>query len=350
MIDLFLGAALVVVPFFIKSAPKTSANLSQEFFLGLISFAGVSMFGTGRIHRNITIMAALVCFIAFKAANPFGLFQYHQLVMSAAGVAFIAFIHRSRKEIRIDIIGKCLGVVCLLESAWIISQYFQFNPGDFLFDSYAVENRFGGAFGSLGNPNHSAALVACTFPFLASQLWPIPLVALIVSGSTMPAICALVGMSALIAYQFKTYAHLYFAGALLFVAAMVVWFSEIPADSLLSSSHRVEAWKAIISDVGFQISGKGFGYIPEVFSRKMIQGMRFYQAHNEWIELYVIGGVLSVAIAIYLTLPIFKDRGNPAINACLISLLVNTLGNFTFHISPLFMVFGTCYALQLGED
>lgn len=353
MINYFLGAALIAAPFFIKAAPKTTVNLSQEYFLLIVSFLGLFLFGVGMTHRNLKILAIALAALAFTAANPFNPFHYYQLSMSIAGAVFIAMVYGKRKEIKIDIIGKCLALVCMIESAWIIAQYFQFNPHEELLGYLGYKSRaISGAtiFGSLGNINHSAALVACTLPFLMPSLWGLPIVALIISGSALPAICSCVGVLVLGSYLSKCYMPVYIAAVALLVSAIALFMGLIPHDSYFSDSHRVLAWKMALTDVGAQLWGKGFGYVSEVFSPKVLPGLRFFQLHSEWLELYVIGGVACVVVGIYLIIPIFKNKGNASVNACLISLLVNSLGNFTFHIAPLFMIFGTCYALQLDKE
>lgn len=354
MINIFLGAALVAAPFFIKAGVRTTTVLSQEWFFALVTFLGLMLFGAKANHR-IKVLGVMVFLIAFTAINPFGLFQYFQLMMSCAGVAFIALVYANRKSLNLDFLAKCFGLICLIESGWIILQYFNFDLHSewiqFLSPSYkAIKLNGGELYGSLGNINHSGALIACTLPFLRPRYWIIPSIALYLGNSTMPVICAMVAVISLYSYRKEFYLPIINAGIVLLIAAIGLFNGLIHSASFFHDNGRVQVWKLMFQDVGYQFWGKGFGYISELFSRNVINEQRFYQAHNEWLELYVISGLLGVGVGIYLILPVFKNKGNSAINACLISLLVNSLGNFTFHLAPLFMIFGTCYALQLDKE
>jgi hypothetical protein len=354
MINIFLGAALVAAPFFIKDGIQTTTVASQELFLLLAATLGVFCFGIGK-HVNIAIMGIGLFCVAFITNNPFGAYQYYQLIMCIPGLMFVALVYSQQEKSNIKFIGKCLGLVCLIESVWVFAQYAGFNPHAewlrFLDGTVQVINFSNRpASGSLGNINHSAALIAVTIPFLRPIFWVVPLVALFVSDSALPVICALVAIVSFYSYKSKKYLMLIGLASIIFTSGMALIFGLIPKASYFTDSGRVMAWKQLFKDVGFQVYGKGLGYIPETFSKKLINGERFLQAHNEWIELYAIGGLLGVGVGVYLILPVFKNKGNAEINACLIALLVNSLGNFTFHIAPLFMIFGTCYALQLEKD
>lgn len=351
MINYFLGVALVAAPFFIKLGTQTTTVMSQEYFLLIISFVGVMLFGT-KANNRIKLITGMIFAFAFTAINPFGIYQLYQLGLCMAGAALIAMVHGNKDNINVAVTGKCLGIVCLVESAWIILQYFGISlhaewielvsPGAKVVSFSQMQ-----IFGSLGNINHSGALVACTIPFVHPFLWPIAISSLLIGKSTMPVVCAFVSMASFYSYRFKNYLILILSMTAVFmagVAALTIKFVNTP---FMSTTGRILAWEKLFKDIGFQLYGKGLGFVPSVFSQSLIQGKKFYQMHNEWIELYAIGGVVGVVVGLYLIIPVFKDKGNPAINACLISLLVNSLGNFTFHIAPLFMIFGTCYALQL---
>lgn len=354
MINYFLGIVLLTVPFFIKAAPATTPLDSQEFLFAVFTAIGLCLFGARKSHANIKIMAVALFFFAFLATNPFGHFQRYQLGMSVAGLAFTLLVYGNRKEINPRFLGRIMGAVCLLESCWVFVNRLGADPyHTWLTLNYpgkiAILEGIIPITGSLGNIGHSGALIACTMPFLGPYFWPFPIVALFIGGSSLPVICAVIGALTLMSYLNRNFWPL-IAGALALFWSGVALLCGLLDGSYFSDSGRIRAWKLLISDLGFQLWGKGLGWVPEVFSRHRFGSERFYQAHNEWLELYAIGGLLSVVVALYLLTPVFKNKGNPAVNACLISLLVNSLGNFTFHIAPLFMVFGTCYALQLSGE
>ncbi len=354
MINYFIGVALAVAPFFVKTGAWTTTAQSQEFFLGMVSIFGVLAFGIKKAHKNILIMSVFLVLFAFTTHNPFGIFQYCQLVMSFCGVAFVALVYSHKDGINQVFIFKILGAVCLIESLWMISQELGVNLHteivSLIDSSYRVvplnEHQMAG---SLGNKNHSGALIASTIPFLSPWLWVIPVGVLIMSNSALPVVCLIVSITSFYAYKTRKFAALR-VGVIALVTVAVATLLGVFHGTYFSDSNRVTAWTELYNTLGFQLWGKGLGWVPEIFSKKIIAGEKFYQLHNEWIELYAIGGLLSVGVGLYLILPIFKNRDNPKVSACLISLLVNSLGNFTFHIAPLFMVFAYCYAIQLGKE
>jgi hypothetical protein len=356
VINLFLGAALVAAPFFFKLAPHTAHTLSQEYFFILVTMLGALFFGIKETHRNFKIIAISLFVLAFMTVNPYGLYQYYQLCLCITGAVFMATIYSYQSEINYKFIGSCLGIVCILESVFLLFQYNGIDPHTEWFNligfNYKVitpTSRF--VSGSLGNINHSAALIACTLPFLRPRFWLLPITVLLIVNSTMPVITALIAIFCLYSYKSKNYLFIITGFVALMLGAASLLLGLIPKASYFSDSHRIMAWKELWRLLGFQVTGQGFGYIPEIFSKILFPKVgRFYQIHNEWIELYAIGGLLAVGVGIYLIVPVFKNKGNAEINACLIALLVNSLGNFTFHIAPLFMIFGTCYALQLTKD
>jgi hypothetical protein len=352
MINYFFGAALAAAPFFIKVSTRTSASLSQDFFLAISTALLVLLFGIGHTHRNIKIMGVSIFLIAFVSKDPFGLFSYYQLCMSFVGVLFLAFVYGNKEVINHKLISNILGAVCVIESLWVISQSLGANPhsywfqltGDFSKD--LIYSKI--PFGSLGNPNHSGALIACLLPFTRWYAYPLAFIALCLGDSAMPVICSVVSLITFYSYSKKNYAPLV-ASILVLITSAVLLTTGFFNGTFLSDSHRIQAWNKFIEVFGFSFLGKGFGWVPANFSKFSLLGGKFYQLHNEWLEAYAIGGLLGVAVGLYLILPVMKNRGNPAANACLIALLINSLGNFTFHLAPLFMVFAYCYALQLED-
>lgn len=356
MINSFLGVALVAAPFFFKVAPHTAHTLSQEYFFILVTMLGVLFFGIKKTHRSFKIMGLSLLAIAFMTSDPYGLFQYYQLALCITGAVFMALIYSNQKHINCKLIKNCLGAVCALESIFLLFQYngidlhkewFSLIGYDFNISQTGV--RF--ISGSLGNINHSAALVAVTLPFLRLKFWPLPIIVLLLVNSTMPVITALIAILCLCSYKSRNYLFIIGGAIALFTAASALLLGLIPSGSYFSDSNRIMAWRELWKILGLQFTGKGLGYIPSTFAATNFPNVgRFYQMHNEWVELYAIAGLLGVGVGIYLIMPVFKNKGNAEINACLIALLVNSLGNFTFHIAPLFMIFGTCYALQLSKD
>jgi hypothetical protein len=348
VINHFLGAALVVAPFFLKSAPITAPRISQEFFFVLVAFLMAVLFGIKKTDLRMKIAMGSVVVMAFISPKPFSFYHFYQMSMLLAGCLFLAVLFSNRDRIDFAVVSKYLATTCLLQCGYMILQHFDFDIYAELSGMKSEIRKDIRVFGSLGNPNHSGALVACLMPFLPWFLIPVAVVALILAKSAMPAICALVAMSVFILIKTGRARFIpWIFVSLTVLAAFLV--GGVFEKTFLSDTHRIEVWAKALGEIGVAFIGKGIAWVPVEFSKHLIHGQKFYQLHNEWLELYSMGGLLFSVVAIYLIYPSVKNISVPQTSAALMALLVNSLGNFTFHIVPLFMVFAVCFAVQLSE-
>lgn len=340
--------ALCAAPFvLILQRTIGAASLSQLYFFLLTTALFVI---TSGIKRDATLTIAGVFLVLLGVTAPLKMESFHlaQLACCFVGILFVGAAMKLATE---GVVSAALAFVCLAESAFILLEVTGLDLFEVQAELFGIHvHSVSRATGSLGNPNHSGALVAATLPFISPILWPISFLAILATKSTMPAVSAIAAIGAFHAYKNKKFKILLSTLCSIFIAGLTVLFFA-PKDSIFSDTGRIETWKAALNYVGLQVWGKGLGFVPREFSQYFVseRGV-FYQLHNEWLELYVIGGIVGLALGVYMIIPAFKDKNMPAVNACLVSLLVNSLGNFTFHIAPLFMTFGVCYALQLKES
>lgn len=342
-----IGVGIALAPFFIYLGKVAEPGLYQALFFQCFSIVLICL-GAEKNKRVIT--AAIVCAV-FCIINPepFGLFSIYQVPMVFLGLGYISAIKLDYKRA----IFAALAFICIFECFWVLSEWAGFYPyerfmglfGHELIDRYSVRPLIG----SLNNKNHSGALIAATVYFAPAIFWPIAGACLLLLGSTMPIVSALAGCLAYYAYASKKWLVLKLSAIGLAVSAIGLFVFET-SSGLLSSTGRIAAWSNFLETVGFSWLGNGFGFVATKWGANyQAKHGRFYQLHNEWLEVYAIAGIVGVVFMLWFIAPLFKDKKTPAVNAALIALLVNSLGNFTFHIAPLFMVFGACFALQLKE-
>lgn len=202
--------------------------------------------------------------------------------------------------------------------------------------------------GSLNHINHSLALIVATIPFLKKRFWVIPIFTVLFFYTTLPLVMIFLGGLFYLSHYKKDRRYLYGAiGAALLLAIIAPFLSDS-----ISTNGRLDAWKAFLDWYGFNPFGAGYGIIqkefPEIFTS--ISGEKFHKLHNDFLEAYAIGGLVWVAGAIYMILPIFKRDVPIAASTCCFLLLINSLGNFTFQISPLLITFLACYNLLIKGD
>lgn len=356
---LFLGVALVAAPFFIMDAPKTDVSFSQNVLLQLLSLIGVVLYGINTKNPRIRLLSVLAAFSVFMSQDPFGPYHLYQMTMVLAGIMFLATLTSNLTKRDLSHISKLLALTCIVSSIWVYLECFGIRPYRLILGGdYLTHFSSGGKWvlgssvnvgGSLGNPNHSGAAIAALIPFLPFYLWPLPIVAIILTKSTMAMIALLASVGSFLYYKYKNPIPLALIGMAIFAGAASLLIGIIPAYSFLGDTGRMMAWKEAVSKIGFTIFGNGLGFVPSSLKITFSSGEIFYQLHNEWLETYAISGIVGVLFMAWFIFPVIKDNRMPAINACLIALLVNSLGNFTFHIAPLFIIFSVCFAIQLKE-
>jgi hypothetical protein len=345
-----MGAALVAAPFFIKSAPIVASPASWMFYLKALAICSLALFGADFSFRT-KVLGLLIFGAAFTATNP-----YHEVVWHQMDYAFCALVlFASFRGISETVLNATLAVVCLISCAWLwlqkmgidlhfewLSLWIEIKREVLKPYSYKIN-------GSLGHINHSLALIVATIPFLQKKFWIIPITTVLYFHTTLPLVCLFLGGIFYLSLVKKDRRYLYACLALVFILACSSFF----IDDSIGSNGRIAAWKSFIGWHGFNIFGEGYGVIQKEFSLvyKSPAGEVFHKLHNELLELYAIGGFLWLGGFFYMIKPIFKkDIPIPATTCCFI-LLINSLGNFTFQVSPLLITFIACYNLLIkGEQ
>lgn len=343
-----MGGGLVLAPLFIISAPRINPVLCQALFLQIFTLVLIAMFGVTQT-RKTSAMLLFAAFIALVPENPFSSYPAYQLAMVFTGILFIMAIPTNYRIISIS-----LASVCLMQSVWVGLEHLGIDSHREILNALGANispaAQIKPISGSLGNHNPSSALIAMTMPFIPMLLWPVAFAAILYMGSTMGILSAVVAMVVYLEYSGRIKRVLVKLYALLTALAAIVasgWLSDY---GYLGSTGRLPMWKEFIHWMGFSLKGGGLGFVATKWTQHYdYNGLKFYQLHNEWLEAYSIGGIIGVAFMIWLALPCFKNK-HPAISACLLAGLFNSLGNFTFHMAPLFIVFGACYSLQIKES
>ena len=341
---------LVVAPFFIKSAPVMSPMGSWSFYLKIVAIVAACIYGIKPTFKLI-ISAIVISMVAFTAKSPFTENSWYQIDYFL--FALLLFGALSSHKLDEKTIYKSLSIVCLLSTIWLWLNYFGI---DLFLEwlkllspvkretlkplSYVIN-------GSLSHINHSAALIAATIPFLKRKLWIFPVLTVCVFGSALPIACMVFGGVFYLWKITNNKNYLYALGLIVSTLAMAVLFGAFSDYSALGSNGRVDAWAHIIKWTWFNFLGQGFGAMGDYFTLtyKSVSGEIFYQAHNELIEAYVIGGIPLITLFIWLAKDIFKRNDFIPASTCCFILLINSLGNFTFQVVPLLIVFLTCYTL-----
>lgn len=336
-----LGGGLILAPFFFWPGEYVDVAHYQALFLQSFTFLLIFLFGAQATKQNT--LDALIIFvfslITFKITSWAG---YFQSCMAMAGGLFICAI----RDLDDRIIKKSLGIACLLSCAFIWAQYFGFSFYSEVFRAmgYMIKEANPHALsGSLGNVNHSGAFIAATMFFLPAPLWVIPAASVLVMQSAMPIASMIFGLAVYFIYKSKRlYLMSWLASFFAVLAGLAVWGAFGGIDS-----GRFVSWQAFLSHPNLSLLGHGFGAVPDYFANSIWwDGKRYLQMHNELLESLAMFGVFGVICFLILVYRCLKPSDH-VLNAVMLTLLFNSLGNFTFHIAPLFIVFAACYALHI---
>jgi hypothetical protein len=90
-------------------------------------------------------------------------------------------------------------------------------------------------------------------------------------------------------------------------------------------------FSVILAWYDLNLVGSGISYVTKYFPSEFLwKGRALYQLHNEPLEVYAAAGLFGlVALGIVWVTSIKQSK--PEINAVLIALLFNSLGNFPIH-------------------
>lgn len=203
--------------------------------------------------------------------------------------------------------------------------------------------------GLMGNVNFSSALFAMSFPaFLRrGRYWGLVFIlfGLLATRTSLGPVSVAVGWVFWMALRGKIFVSLCLSvGAVLLYAGLV----DMPG------FERLGVWQQGLSAWSERpIMGYGLGHWPLIFSKPMVTGTVWVQAHNEFLQaLFEMGsGFLLIAAGYYFRFAKklkarAKPQGSMTIAATgIVVVTVNALGNFPFHIATTAMLAVTWLAI-----
>lgn len=205
--------------------------------------------------------------------------------------------------------------------------------------------------GSMGHPIVMGAWFAAVAPlawfywskaefvlFAALALW---------SGSTMAIVALLAGGGYVWVRRMPKLWLLAIPGVI--VLALGVWL--FPQMEFFSLSGRMLPWKVAYEWI---LKSPWVGYGPGswdgLYQQWNVQYARRWNfLHNDWLQLCFELGVPALILAVISVYSILRKASLPYA-ACMVVLLVNALGNFTFHLSALAFLFVVALGLGVRDN
>lgn len=331
--------------FFLKDAPLIETLISKQTYFVIFSLPLILIFGVKK-NKLMLIPALLVILSFFYSKNPYGVLYDHITML----VGIVLLVALQSAKIDEKIISRFMIITCLTACAWVGLEYINIRPSEIILEMMGIGFQKGvvrgnkwiavdmpNVIGTLGNPNHSAAMIAVLAPFLPLSLLFFVLPTLFILNSTMAIVSFLAGLIVYYSKTIKNDLPIKITGALMAVGALSVTLIGSGVDS-----GRVQAWKYLLPKIPATLTGNGLDFFR---SLNYFQGkVRWDHFHSELFEAWSAFGALGVFVFAYLAYKILSGHDHPKMRACCAALLVNSLGNFTFHIAPLSLIFIVCYS------
>jgi len=372
----FWGLALLLIPIFIfpKITEDTLTSKSMLFF----TMAFVGAMAIRQTQKNFPKILCLVPIFVFLNCYVYdSVAVMYQTVGLGCGLLVIKSISDAESFNKKKIINY-LSAACLIQTAWVIAQYFDLNPyywmvknitnpltganlGIFrLEDAVRLKEEIGhSSGGSLSNGMYSAAIFTATIPTLFRSKWRVGLLpalwATYLLNTTMGLVSVACSILFFITYKIskenkKTVFAAFFLIFLIFVGISVHGFKR---GGVLGDSGRSVHWRQMLAMPSGKIIGNGLGYLSDQFRYYQDDGRAkkvYSYAHNEFIELFIISGLAGCLLALYLFVGVFRTSYDYYLTPAFLGLLINYLGTFNLHIAGASIFFCVIYGIILRNE
>lgn len=370
---LFLGAALVLLPLFIRHSNLGDLQYIQSTFFIFVTMVGCIFYGVKkekltRIKGELGCFVALVCLAYFNQYDTLSLNVFLQANLFMMAIVFLMVVYTN--EIKKDVIFNVIAVAGLLQCCFVIINYLGYDVHEWwMLTMYEVKKMYvyGGNItehtrdlqkmtGTLGNPAHSSCFIAATSFFLLRKRWiyllPLSVIGLFVTTSTMATLGAIGGLLIYLVIRFIKRKYWGYIWALVLAIGTPFCYYAVSMSTVQGSvffaSQRFRVWEKAVDWVGFTFFGAGLGFFGDGF--RLFKGFEpeiYDKLHNEYLELYVAFGVLGVIILLFLFYRLYNYSKDPILYGALGAILINAFGNFPLHIPSTALLTITIYALIL---
>lgn len=340
MFNYFLGGAIFALPLFLKvGSVPAFPRYSHEMFLILISVLSTFFF-TKESELKLKTALGLFALLAFFNAADFTSLQY--LTQIVVILPFIVLCSKiSSQSIDDYFVKNCIGAGAIVQSifavlnVWGVNSYGLIYGGVKVFMTAVPE----ASNGTLGNANIMGAMLAMSLPVFFRRTWlwfsPVVFIGIYLSGSVTPWL--IVGAS-VIGYLWTTRIN-----KILFLAPVVgVIVSHVVVWGEWFNNHRIHIWTKIIAKShGYEIFGRGTGFISLNSNAWKLNDTAATQAHNEYIELFYTYGLMGVALV---TAVLWMRKDEDKIRTAILSGgIVGAFTHFELHVAITSLLFA--YAL-----
>jgi len=201
--------------------------------------------------------------------------------------------------------------------------------------------------GALHNSMISSALPACCIPFFFTKKrkWflPLPIIAILVASSAT-------ALGSMFVAVFVCLCKKVSRETIMVLVTFIICMAVCMPTDFWSIGTRYEVWSLLGQDIKWDWLGHGLGYFKFAYFTKTFKLVKegYTHPHNEYMNLYICFGVVGLSYLTYLITKIKTHHWR--YTACFVAFLVNGLGSFPFHISPLIAIIILTYSVSIIGD
>jgi hypothetical protein len=342
--SLYWGAVAMLLPFYFRFNQYNDLRICKNFAFFAAFCASFMLFGIGNLKVNPKTKISLLLLSILSWFNHNDFYNGAALEQTVIFNVFLLFLYQMLTfDIKIGIIFNFCRVGAIVQALFFWMHYFKFNPYN-----PSVEIWF--PVGVLGQQTLSAALLAACAPMFLFGGWrialPLIISGVVISTSAMSLVSLAVGLYIVIFRKFIKSIFFYLTP----IIALVACYFLFRHSSFLADNMRYEVWSGILSQfsessAGEVLAGRGLGDFW-INSKFILNGQRFTYVHNEFIESIwafgVVGTLLILSLLLYLRN--IKSHESFVCLGIIASCLVNSYGNFTFHISSIAVILIIAYS------
>lgn len=336
MFNYFWGVVVILLPLILRVVNKPYlAVISKDIFFVFCCLVSFSIFKVGEVkNRSILYLSLLSPLVYFNQGNTFDLAFLYQGICYLCG--FILLKQAMTNKQRLD---KFFAWACYIQVYFIsVSVLYGGNAYNdmlrdlFGFDIVVIVSDADLYNGTINNPTVLAWFLAITIPFVQGRIMKsLPILLLILSNSATGVI-ALISGWLFVKWRNAKFIYWRVVVTLAPITFMILaYISTFPG--YLNGHGRITMWLASLEKMNNYVIGDGMAFFYE--QKIMIKNKLMLQAHSEFLELFIVFGLLGVALLLYFFW-YNRDKILRAEDSYLwsfVSILVCALTGFNFHMS-----------------
>lgn len=366
------------VMFSLGTDGSAARMISTVCAFGIGAFA-IYNYGLGKLtNKWILFFLLFIIFSAFHGPNidvdsiiipkDSGIYNFKPLFECCLYLLMLmGMISMPLTETQYKKINLTLCWIGIVSSVYVVFQFFGWDQMYKLTDSMHLDEmtRHPKMGGFIGQPVFEAALLAMCLPYVCKhKVWftPLVLIAIVLTGNRSALIAVLIMVIWLCSFKLGRKYTFMAIGAYIAILALItaIYWVNPHLVSWFDSNGRCITWKMMITDFFhhafpginkcYILTGTGIGSFNTLFP--FYNNSRFFQAHNEFIEVFYTCSFAGLFLFIMMVRDVFQNLKDDYIFLSLTAIFICALTNPLWHIPQLqfltvFLV-GLAYNKNIG--